>query len=75
MDKKEKGKGNKEGDNMQTALNQSSFADFIRANKNIINKVVNSNTVKNKDGLTVITKNDHWRNESEWDQLGKDIKK
>ena len=38
MDKKEKGKGNKEGDNMQTALNQSSFADFIRTNKDVIKK-------------------------------------
>ena len=75
MNKKEKGKGDKEGDNMQAALNQSSFADFIRTNKDVIKKVVSSNTVKNQDGLTVITKNDPWRNEKEWDQLGKEIKK
>jgi hypothetical protein len=75
MDKKEKGKGNKEGDNMQTALNQSSFADFIRTNNDVIKKVVSSNTVKNKDGLTVIAKNDPWRNEKEWDQFNKEIKK
>ena len=75
MDKKEKGKGNKEGDNMQTALNQSSFADFIRTNKDVIKKVVSSNTVKNKDGLTVIAKNDPWRNEKVWDQFNKEIKK
>ena len=75
MRKKGKGKGNKEGDNMQTALNQSSFADFIRTNKDVIKKVVSSNTVKNKDGLTVIAKNDPWRNEKEWDQFNKEIKK
>ena len=75
MNKKEKGKGDKEGDNMQPALNQFSFTDFIRTNKNTINKVVNSNTVKNKDGLTVITKNDPWRNEKEWDQFNKESKK
>ena len=60
---------------MQTALNQSSFADFIRTNKDVIKKVVSSNTVKNKDGLTVIAKNDPWRNEKEWDQFNKEIKK
>jgi len=77
MDKEEKSKVNKEGDKMQTTLKKDtfSFADFIRTNKNTIRKVVNSNSTKNNDGLTVISKNDPWRNESEWDQLNKDIKK
>ncbi|SFM38372.1 hypothetical protein [Pelosinus propionicus] len=43
------------------------FTDFIEKNKDKIRKVAEANTVRNKKGIPVITKDDPWRNEKEWD--------
>ena len=51
-----------------------SFADFVNQNKNTIHKVTGSNSIKNHDGDTVISKDDPWRNESEWDQIYWELK-
>jgi hypothetical protein len=45
----------------------SKFTDFVRDNKEKIYKIAEANTVRNKEGAPVITKDDPWRNESEWD--------
>jgi hypothetical protein len=47
------------------------FKEFLKANKEKIRNITESNTVRNKDGVPVITKDDPWRNETEWDSLYK----
>lgn len=42
--------------------------DFINQNKEKIRKLSEQNTKKNSKGEVVITKNDPWRNEVEWEQ-------
>ncbi|HZK84497.1 MAG TPA: hypothetical protein VFC58_07460 [Desulfosporosinus sp.] len=76
MDKEELERKNEEGKNMRAARKESepSFADFINSNKNVIRKIVGANSTNNRDGLAVITKDDPWRDESEWDQLDRDLK-
>lgn len=76
MDKEEKDGDNKGEKDMQAVLKGTapSFADFLNSNKDIVRKVVDSNTVKNNDGLTVISKDDPWRDELEWDHYDRKIK-
>lgn len=69
MDKEDK-KGiqnNEEGEDMPTALEKpkSPFQEFITENASKIRQIAEKNTVKNKDGLVVITKDDSWR-EEDW---------
>lgn len=54
---------------------ETPFADFISKNKEIIYKIAQSNTVVNESGLTVIPKDDPWREEKEWDEMYEDLKK
>lgn len=42
---------------------------FIEENKEKIYKIAEDNTKRNKDGLTVLTKDDPWRDEDEWDKM------
>lgn len=68
-------KENGEGKKMQTAIKMdTSLAEFIKINQEVIQEIIDSNTVKNSKGLTVVTKDDPWRNETEWDKLAKDLK-
>lgn len=73
-DKEEKERIEKEEKDMQTALKKEpySFSDFVHSNKDAIRKAVDPNSPKNSEGLTVITKGDPWRDESEWNQSNKD---
>ena len=45
----------------------SALAEFVRNNKDLIRKLAEENVVRNSDGDIVITKNDEWRDEDEWD--------
>ena len=76
MDKEEKDRENKEEKDMQAVRKGTapSFASFVNLNKNVIRKVVDTNSTKNSDGLTVISKDDPWRDESEWDQIDREFK-
>lgn len=47
--------------------------EVIKKHKEAILKIAKANTKKNEDGLTVIEKDDPWRNETEWDELFKEI--
>jgi len=47
---------------------------FIQQNKNKIKKVSEKNITKNKEGLIVLSKDDEWRNETEWDNFYKDVR-
>ena len=51
------------------------FTEFLEQNREKIKKVVESNTTKNSQGKPVIPKNDSWRDEIEWDELYKCLKK
>ncbi|NLI92501.1 MAG: hypothetical protein GX434_09945 [Peptococcaceae bacterium] len=52
----------------------TTFTDFISKNKDVIDKIAKSNTKINKSGLTVISKDDTWLDETEWDEMYKDLK-
>lgn len=50
------------------------FEEFIAKNRQLIRTAANANTVKGKEGKTVIAKNDPWRNEHEWDEMHRALK-
>ncbi|HBW35633.1 hypothetical protein [Desulfosporosinus sp. BICA1-9] len=74
MDKKN---NHEEMDKMPTPQKKEdiTFADFVNKNKDIIYKIAKANTVVNEAGLTVIPKDDPWRDEKEWDEMYEDLKK
>lgn len=47
--------------------NMTNFNDFIKMNKDKIKKLAEANTIRNKEGVPVITKDDPWREETEWE--------
>lgn len=63
----EKVRQKKEDKKMEAVLKKQLFSDFIKKKDDVIRKMVEENTVKNKDGKTVVTKDDPWRKETEWD--------
>lgn len=78
MDKEDKkGIKGKEGEDMPTPLEKSKnpFQDFLTKNANKIRQIAEKNTVRNKDGLVVITKDDSWRNEDWTEDYNKSKKK
>lgn len=50
----------------------TSFAEFMKLNKEKIYKTAAANTTKDENNITVITKDDSWRDETEWDHYYKD---
>lgn len=50
-----------------------SFSDFLAKNKEKIRTITESNTPRNKNGVVVITRNDPWRKEKEWDAINKEL--
>lgn len=57
----------KGGRNMQTTV----FEKFVKTNRDKIKRIAEANTLKNKEGVTVLAKDDPWRTENEWDELYK----
>ena len=53
---------------------EETFKDFVDKNKDLIYKIAKSNTAKDESGLTVVTDDDPWRNEEEWEAMYKDQK-
>jgi len=51
------------------------FKNFLKQNNKEIRKIASENTVVNSNGSTVITKNDIWRKEIEWDTMYEELKK
>jgi hypothetical protein len=49
------------------------FKEFILQNKEGLFAAARENTTYNKDGDAVITKDDPWRNETEWDESYKKL--
>jgi len=53
-------------------IKMNNFSDFIKANKEKIYRMAEANTVKNEKNIPVITKDDPWRDETEWDAVYRD---
>lgn len=53
---------------------EKDFAEFVNKNKDLINRIARSNTTQNDAGVTVIPKDDPWRDEHEWDEMYKELK-
>ena len=47
--------------------NMDNFKTFIEKNKEKIRKISENNTKRNENGLPVITRDDPWRKDTEWD--------
>ena len=45
----------------------SKLSAFISQNRNLCYAMAEENTQRNSEGRVVISKNDEWRNEKEWD--------
>ncbi|CCF14196.1 hypothetical protein [Brevibacillus laterosporus] len=68
MDKDEK-------ENVEERDRMAGFAAYVQKNKDKIRRATEMNTTRTKDGLVLISKNDTWRKETEWDDLYKEITK
>ena len=53
----------------------TNLKEFIKQNNEKIRKVTSSNVVVNSNGAVVITKNDIWRKETEWDTMYEELKR
>ncbi|MHB8122575.1 MAG: hypothetical protein ACYDG4_10520 [Desulfuromonadaceae bacterium] len=71
-----KTKKKKEGDNMPAVIEEQkcTFEEFITKNRKLVRTVAVANTAKDREGNTVIAKNDPWRNEHEWDEMHRKLK-
>lgn len=49
------------------------FDEFIKANKKIIYDIAEKNTERNANGETVISRDDPWFYEDEWDDYYKEL--
>ena len=49
------------------------FEEFVRANKDKLYELAEKNTVRNADGQTVISRDDPWFYEDEWDEYYKEL--
>jgi hypothetical protein len=52
----------------------AAFKEFVNTNNDKIRKISKKNSTRNSEGLVVISKNDSWRNETEWDDFFEDKK-
>jgi len=76
MDKEKKDtKKQREGKDMPVTANSvqaDTFAEFLTRNKLLIRHLAEANTKRNQEGKTVISKNDPWREEHEWNKANKE---
>lgn len=49
------------------------FADFMARNKTALFEIARENTPRNNNGDAVISKEDSWFNEDEWDEYYKEL--
>jgi len=70
MDKDENNQINTELSEEDDAM--SKLSNYIKNNKELVYSFATKNTPVNKDGRAVITKDDVWRNEPEWDKIFKE---
>ena len=53
----------------------SALAQYLERNKELAYKFASENTPCNASGHPVITKDDEWRKETEWDELFAELSK
>lgn len=61
-------------DNNKGDVNMGDLSIFIQQNKNKVRRVSEKNVVRNKNNVVVLSKDDEWRSEHEWDDLYKDVR-
>jgi hypothetical protein len=59
---------------MRINIDNTSFVKFIKQNKEKVYRLAEQNTVRNSKGQIVISKNDPWFHENEWDEYAKAVK-
>lgn len=64
----DKDKENQEEKTKEEEKDMVNFTEFLQNNKEKINKIVEANTKRNAEGFPVISKDDPWRKETEWDE-------
>ena len=57
------------------AVDNKSFTDYIKKNKEKVYRIAEQNTVRNSQGQVTITKNDPWYYEDEWEEHAKELDK
>ena len=66
----------KKSDVMSTlSIDNASFTKFVKQNKEKAYRLAEQNTVRNSKGEIVISKNDPWYEEDEWDEIYKGDRK
>lgn len=70
----DKDNNNQENNKNKGEDNMDTLSIFIQQNKSKIREVSEKNIIRNKKGMIVLSKNDEWRNENEWDDFYKDVK-
>lgn len=65
-------KQKKNGDDSMTNV---AFAEFVKNNKSKIITISSKNSKYNDEGHPVLTKDDLWREEKEWDEYFEEISK
>ena len=56
-------------------MSNNSFTEFVKNNKEKAYRLAEQNTVRNSKGQVIITKEDPWYKEDEWDKHYKELKK
>lgn len=54
-------------------MDNKSFTEFVKKNKEKVYRLAEQNTVRNSKGQVVITKDDPWHDENEWDEYCKEL--
>lgn len=52
----------------------SAFSDYLEDNRELAYSLAEANTIRNTEGRVVISKDDEWRDEKEWDRLYVEMK-
>ena len=64
----------KKSDTMSTStIDNVSFTKFIKQNKEKAYRLAEQNTTRNSKGQVIISKDDPWVNENEWDEYAKEF--
>lgn len=71
----DKGSGREEREDVPVIVKKEdgSFEDFMSKNRELIRQITEVNTLKNDKEITVVSKDDPWRDESEWDDLYREL--
>lgn len=58
---------------MENDIIRKNFLEFMSRNRDKVYEIADQQTAKNKDGVPIITKDDPWKEEGEWDEEKEDV--